>query len=506
MLPEAGPAVSGSPRLSRPRIIGCARGRRVSRQDGHPPGAQHGFTRAQHPESSRSMSETLQPEPSHPLARTFKGPGAHVFLKDDRQAWTVTRLLGLAGDIAAALPPGASRVAVRARSAPFVVATLAALWARRGHALMLDPAIGEEAAGLGHLEPGTPTVAPAWEEPVPGEIAIAESERGVLDPLLPAEGDIILAFLTSGSTGEPKIVVKRDFQFRRQFEIEPAWLGLPGPIRTVSLVPSHHILGFIYGFYLPAGTGGAVTFLPGSPPHTWIDAIRNEQPSLVVGVPLHFRLIAQALNEPLPKALYLSSGGLLPASVSDAFQERAGWPIVQVYGSTEAAGIATRTGSGPFTPMPGVSWKTRADDGRLLIRSPWQDSPSAWHRQDDVVEPAGEGFLLLGRADSVVKVGGRRFSLAETVQAALSSPSIDQAHAVLYDRYSEKAVALFVVARKPLALTAAEVWVFLAARLAPFKVPRTIRVLDELPSRGIGKVDETALRRMAASDPNGSPS
>ena len=450
------------------------------------------------------MSAGLRdPAASHPLARTFCGSGDHVFLQDDRQTWTVGRLLALAGDIAAAGSSWPTRVAIRARSAAFIVASLVGLWKSHRHPLLLDPAIGGEATGLGHLDAGTPTLVPAWEESAPGEIAVAETGCGGMEPALPAADDIILAFLTSGSTGKPKIVAKRDFQFQRQYEVESVGLGLTGPINTVSLVPSHHILGYIYGFYLPAATGGAVTFLPGSPPHTWIDAVRREHPSLVVGVPLHYRLINQALSEPLPKAVYINSGGSLPASVSDAFQERAGWPIVQVYGSTEAGGIATRIGLEPWHPMPGVKWKTRAVDGRLLIRSPWQDDPAIWHCQDDVVEPAGEGFELLGRADSVVKVGGRRFSLAETVQVALSWPSIDQAHAVLYDRYGEFAVALFVVARRPLALTPVDVRTYLAARLAAFKVPRTIRVLDELPSRGIGKVDELALRRMAASDSEG---
>jgi acyl-coenzyme A synthetase/AMP-(fatty) acid ligase len=451
--------------------------------------------------------EPRDPVGSHPLARTFSNSPDRVFLEEDRQKWRVGRLLSLAADIAAAVPPGsAARVAVRSRSAAFIVASLVGLWKTTRHPLLLDPALGDEAAGCGHLDPGMPTLVPAWEDPVAGEIAVAETGRGDFEPSFPAADDNILAFFTSGSAGEPKIVVKRDFQFQRQYDIEPAWLGLDGPIRTVSLVPSHHILGYIYGFNLPASTGGRVIFLPGSPPHAWIDAVRRERPSLVVGVPLHYRLISQALSEPLPEAVYVSSGGPLPVSVADAFYECGGWPIVQVYGSTEAGGIATRVGFGPWRPMPGVDWQMRGDDGRLMIRSPWQDDPGAWHCLDDVIEPAGEGFSLLGRADSVVKVGGRRFSLAEVVQAALSLPAIDQAHAVPYDRYGELAVALFVVARRPAELTSSDVRAFLAAKLAPFKVPRTIRVLDELPSHGIGKVDDLALRRAAASDADGEPS
>lgn len=448
-----------------------------------------------------------KPVGGHPLALTFSGPFDRVFLEEDRQTWSVGRLLSLAGDIAAAVPPGSpARVAVRSRSAAFIVASLVGLWKTSRHPLLLDPALGDEASLCGHLDPDMPTLVPAWEDPVAGEIAVAETGRGAFEPLFPAADDAVLAFFTSGSTGEPKIVVKRDYQFRRQYDIEPAWLGLDGPIRAVSLVPSHHILGYIYGFNMPASTGGRVIFLPSSPPHAWIDAVRRERPSLVVGVPLHYRLISQALSEPLPKAVYVSSGGPLPGSIADAFCERGGWPIVQVYGSTEAGGIATRVGSGRWQPMPGVDWQMREDDGRLMIRSPWQDDPDAWHCLDDVIEPEGEGFSLQGRADSVVKVGGRRFSLAEVVQAALSLPAIDQAHAVPYERYGELAVALFVVARRPEELTPSDVRAFLATKLAPFKVPRTIRVLEELPLHGIGKVDDLALRRAAASDADGEPS
>jgi 3-hydroxy-4-methylanthranilate adenylyltransferase len=450
---------------------------------------------------------TAAPDPTtHPLARTFTGPPEHVFLVDDRQAWTVARLLSLAGDIDRSVGRHAgNRVAVRARSSAFIVASLLALWKHRRHPLLLDPAVGAEAAARGYLEDGVPRLVPAWEEPSSGETAIAETRTGTFRPSLPASDDTILAFLTSGSTGAPKIVVKRDFQLQRQFAVEPAWLGVPGPIHTLSLVPAHHILGYIYGINMPASTGGRVVFPTGSSPHAWIDAVRRERPNVVVGVPLHYRLIGQALAAPLPKAVYLSSGGMLPRSVAEVFHERAGWPIVQVYGSTETAGIATRTGFGPWNPLPGVQWQVRDGDGRLVIRSPWQDPPSAWHHLDDLVEPSEGGFALLGRSDSVVKVGGRRFSLAEIVQTAQSSPLVEQAHAVTYSRYDELAVALFVITRQPTNLTAADVRSFMAERLASFKVPRTIRMLDELPALGIGKVDDAALRLMAGQESDGDP-
>jgi acyl-coenzyme A synthetase/AMP-(fatty) acid ligase len=206
------------------------------------------------------------------------------------------------------------------------------------------------------------------------------------------------------------------------------------------------------------------------------------------------------LTERLPEATYLCSGAPLDPAVCAAFQRASGSPVLQVYGSTETGGIATRIGAGPWRPFPGLAWQGRESDSRLLVKSAWQDPPDEWHATGDAVAVEGETFRLLGRVDSVVKIGGRRFSSGEVVQAALDEPRVQQAHAVVYRRFGELAVALFVVPKPDANLTAADVRNMLAGRLAPFKVPRTIQVLAGLPIRGIDKVDEEALRRMVSPD------
>ena len=114
------------------------------------------------------------------------------------------------------------------------------------------------------------------------------------------------------------------------------------------------------------------------------------------------------------------------------------------------------------------------------------------------VEPEGEGFRLLGRADTVIKVAGKRFSTNEVVGAATAAPGVDQAAAVTYQRYGEVAVALFVAARAGEELSIHELRADLGQRLAAFKLPRTIRVLPELPRLSTGKVDLRRLRELAA--------
>ncbi len=434
-----------------------------------------------------------------PLAATFSGDRSRTFLEENGELWTVGRLLALAADIDRAIRRGPlDEIAIRSQSSAFVVASLIAAWRNGLAPLLVDPALRAQAAGLDASRGRAEFLAPDGEPGSGAAIQVREEGSAPLDPVLPKGDSPEVAFLTSGSTGEPKRAIKRADQLAREFEVEPGWLQVPRPCTVLCLVPPFHILGYIYGFYLPAATGGRTTFLRGATPQDWVERIRALSPDLVVGVPSHYRLIAGIVRESLPAATFLSSGALLPADVGERFASVAGRRIRQVFGSTETGGIATRDDDGAWTPLPGLEWKTEPGDDRLVIRSPWQERPGSWHRADDLAEPAGEGFRLLGRADSIVKVGGRRFSTSEIVQAALEHPAVEQAHTVTYGRYGETAVALFVTVAKGTEEEEADLRAHLAGRLAPFKVPRTIRVLDAIPTLGSGKVDAEALRSLVA--------
>jgi acyl-coenzyme A synthetase/AMP-(fatty) acid ligase len=434
-----------------------------------------------------------------PLAATFSEDRERVFLEENGEPWTVGRLLALAADAAHAVHSGGvDSIAVRSHSAAFVIASLLGAWKTGRAPLLLDPASRAEPRGVDAIGGRGAVLVPADEPEGSATIRVREGGSAPLEAVFPAEHSAEVAFLTSGSTGEPKRTVKRAYQLAREFEVEQGWLRSPRPCTVLCLVPPFHILGYIYGLYLPAATGGRTGFLRGATPHAWVERIREQRPDLVIGVPSHYRLMNEVVREPLPPTTFLSSGAPLPADVGKRFASLAGRRIRQVYGSTETGGIATRDDEGPWTSLPGLEWKVEPGDGRLAIRSPWQENPDSWHRTDDLAEAAGDGFLLLGRADSIVKVGGRRFSTSEIVRAALSHPAIEQAYAVTYGRYGEPAVALFVTVVPGAEATASGIRGHLTERVAPFKVPRTIRVLEELPTMGSGKVDAAALRSLVS--------
>jgi acyl-coenzyme A synthetase/AMP-(fatty) acid ligase len=435
----------------------------------------------------------------HPLGATFTGDIQRLFVHENGEGWTVGRLLAYAGDIERATPPGTGRlVAVRSHSAAFVIAALLGLWKAGRCPLLVDPALTLEPGGLRTRGERISVIAPAGVADPWSDVAVTESRGDPVPPGFPRPDACEVAFFTSGSTGEPKVVRKTASQLAEQYAVEAPWLGMSAGVSTLCLVPAFHILGYIYGFYWPGASAGTAVFNRVQSPQQWIDQVRERRPSLVVGVPAHYRLMSQVLSDALPPAIYLCSGAPLDPAICDEFQRRAGSPVHQVYGSTETGGIATRVGSGPWRPFPTLAWQIREADGRLLVRSAWQDVPDDWHPTGDAAEAEGDTFRLLGRVDSVVKIGGRRFSSGEIVQVALEEPRVDRAHAIVYSRFGELAVALFAVPKPGVALTPAELRTFVAGRLAPFKVPRTIQVVSELPTRGIGKVDESALRHMVS--------
>jgi acyl-coenzyme A synthetase/AMP-(fatty) acid ligase len=423
-----------------------------------------------------------------------------LFLVEDGEQWTGERILALAARVPAALPAksdASSPVGVCSPSAGFVLASVLALWKLGRQPLLLDPNLRKEPEGVLARWPGLSVVTS-----VPGlldgrSIHVTEAPGGAaLEPVWPSGEQTAALFFTSGSTGEPKIISKTARQLFLQMEAELTWLGVPTDLSVYCLAPPFHILGFVYGLFLPMLGRGRAAYSPQALPAQWVASIHEQRPSLVVGVPYQYKVLAAHAKEPLPKAFYFTSGAPMTPDIDGAFRERTGQSVTQGYGSTETGGIAKRTDFGAWHPFPGLEWKI-AEDGRLVVRSPWQEKPGEWHVCDDVVSAEGDGFVLLGRADSVVKVAGKRFSTDEIVRAAMAVPGVGECVAVVYERFGENAVALFATCAQGGTTTATALREALGTRLAPFKVPRTIEVVAELPRLSNAKVDRQALRHKA---------
>ncbi len=200
----------------------------------------------------------------------------------------------------------------------------------------------------------------------------------------------------------------------------------------------------------------------------------------------------------------------------------AGTTALNLYGMTELGAASccrlddppeARYGTAGF-PLPGFEW--RVDGGELLVRGPWV-TPGYFRRPEETAEAFADGWFrtgdlgridedgrlaITGRAKEVVQVAGFSVFPAEIEGFLLTHPDVAQAAVVgaPHEQIGEVLQA-FVVPREGAELTPAALLQFARGKIADYKLPYGIRVVDELPLLGTGKPDRLALAARAAQEP-----
>jgi len=210
-----------------------------------------------------------------------------------------------------------------------------------------------------------------------------------------------VTFTTSGSTGEPKPVTHGVAALRDEVAFWAA--GFAGRERVVALVPPHHIYGFLFTALLPDALGApplldARALAPG--------ALRRElRPTdLLVGHPTSLALLLRNLTALPPGIAAVSSTAPLPPATRAALRAAGCAEVVEVYGSSETAGVgARRSPDAPFALLP--RWRAGgAGDAASVVDAATDEEfalpdRAAW-------ESDGRALRLLGCKDEAVQVGG----------------------------------------------------------------------------------------------------
>ena len=337
------------------------------------------------------------------------------------------------------------------------------------------------------------------------------------------DDEIALVIPTSGSTGAPKGAMLTPAALIACASAAHDRLGGAG--NWLLALPPHHIAGMqVLVRCVLAGTvpveldltdGFDIAEIPGAVAQL---GSGRRYTALVANQ------LAKALTDPGASAALaeldavLLGGGPAPRPVLDGAAE-AGITVVRTYGSSETAGGCVYDG----IPLDGV--EVRIDDpveggaGRIVIggltlakgyRNPPRPDPFAedgWYRADDVGAFDDSGRLVvLGRADEAISTGGLTV-MPGPVEATLSRhPAVADCavFGVADDRLGQRVVAAVVADPAGPWPTLEELKEFLALYLDPSAAPREVHFVDELPRRGIGKIDRRALReRYSAHDEPG---
>ncbi len=331
--------------------------------------------------------------------------------------------------------------------------------------------------------------------PLAGKISDIDPEE-IRDPDEP-----FLQLFTGGSTGKPKVWSKSPrnlfaeaFYWKEKFDLSAKDL-------FVSTVPTYHIYGLFFSVILPFVAQAKVLSDIYTFPQEIISTTNKHKATVLVSVPIHYRsLKVDNLSAPSLKVAF-SSSGVLNRSDAIHFQNKTGLGITEIYGSTETGGIAARSISEhteSWKPIDVVSWKISGK--RLSIKSPFisaemeKDSEGFCVTGDEVQPDKGNRFILLGRADGIVKVAGKRVDLLDVQNKILTLPTVIDALVVaLPAEKGRESVIAAVVACK---LNKIQLKKMMLEKLEPYAMPRRIKIVSSIARAATGKIDRGKIEQI----------
>ncbi len=366
----------------------------------------------------------------------------------------------------------------------------------------------------------------AGEHALPGGLRLERRADPVHPIVAPAAGPVAMLKLTSGSTGVPKATVTTEAQIAADGRALTAAMGIrPGDWQVGTIPVSHsYALGNIVAPLLLQGTPVVLrdTFVPSQ---VLDDAVRAGA-RFFPGVPFMFDRLVALLRDrcgwPATLETMISAGAPLDRGTARAFAQRTGRAIHSLYGTSETAGIAYDADPDPDgdvtmgRPVPGVTLALRADDaapdgvGRIHVTGPAVSSGYAAGADDAAFVDGGfltgdlgmigaDGRLrLTGRVSAFVNVAGRKVQPDEVERMLLTHPLVADARVfgVPDERRGEQLAACVVPRDATLGVVALRG--FCAERLAAYKIPRLLVLVEELPRDERGKVSRRALETLVA--------
>jgi acyl-CoA synthetase (AMP-forming)/AMP-acid ligase II len=344
--------------------------------------------------------------------------------------------------------------------------------------------------------------------PVPAVNTVSVLAPVNLDPTLP-----VLMLLTSGSTGQPKVIYKTLSQLMEEVAmLERQWTWGQSDGAIISTVSHLHFYGFVFRCLWPLCAARPfcaenIIFIEDIPYYLQPNTVWVTSPAHLKRLPDN-KLLWRSLQQKV--TLILSAGGPLSDTVVENIQARGHHlSITEIYGSSETGALATRARTGTkseWQALPGVALRVQPTTQQLEVHA--LHVAQDWVTCDDLVSLSKEGMTLLGRADDVVKLEGKRLSLLALNQTLDALPWIEEARCCLVQSKRESVGAIIVLSelgqeqyrtqgRKVLSDTLQQQ---LRDLVAPYAIPRQWRYLLTMPINAQGKLKKEVLQQLLQPD------
>ncbi|AZV80167.1 AMP-dependent synthetase [Parasedimentitalea marina] len=350
---------------------------------------------------------------------------------------------------------------------------------------------------------------------------------------MPDADSTALILHTSGTTSRPKIVPLLQSNLVASAQNIRDSLALSQTDRCMNVMPLFHIHGLVAAVSASLAAGGSVWCAPGFDALKFFGWMKQATPTWYSAVPtMHQAILTRAARNAdviaeTPLRFLRSSSASLPAQVMVALAETFDAPVIEAYGMTEATHQMTSNPLVRGTQVPGsvgiaagpmvqiaheVENALLDGTGEVVISGAnvtlgYESNPEAneknffdvdgtrWFRTGDQGAIDAGGFLhLTGRLKEIINRGGEKISPLEVDGVLLDHPAIAQVvtFAIPHPKLGEE-VAAAVVLRDGQDATDQEIRTFAATRIADFKVPRKVIILDEIPKGATGKMQRIGL-------------
>ena len=339
------------------------------------------------------------------------------------------------------------------------------------------------------------------DEAAPMEVCLFDEASGDASapppamPAFPADRPVAIAF-TSGSTGSPKPYRKTWGGLVHEAQVAGRALGLragQGGV-LVATVPPQHMYGFIASIMLPTQFGYAFDAArPFYPEDIRAALAAHQRPAILVTTPVHIRTCVQEATCLPALDFILSSTAPLEAALAAEAERLFNTRVLEFYGSTETGAIAARRQAESHIWRTFDDITVRNGEQGFTVEAPYLPVPITLTDSVDVKNP--REFILFGRDADLIKIGGKRASLADLNARLLGIQGVRDGAFFMPDRPAagEPRLTAFVVAPGK---GEVEIMQALRARIDPVFLPRPLRLVASLPRNATGKLPRANLVRL----------
>ena len=345
------------------------------------------------------------------------------------------------------------------------------------------------------------------------------------------DDDDAVVLYTSGTTGQPKGAQLTHANLSRNAALTAETLINAGPDDVVmGCLPLFHVFGLTCGLNATIAGGGTLTLLPRFDPGQALGIIARDRVTVFEGVPTMYAAMlhhpASAGADASSLRTCVSGGAAMPVEVLHSFEKTFGCMILEGYGLSETSPVASfnhpdaeRKPGSIGTPVAGVEMRVVGPDGAPLpagevgeiairghnvMKGYWRRPeataeaiPDGWFRTGDLARvDSGGYFFIVDRKKEMIIRGGYNVYPREIEEVLYEHPAVAEAAVVgiAHDQLGEEVGA--AVALKPGATaTPEELRAYVRDRVAAYKYPRHVWLVDELPKGPTGKILRREVRR-----------